>query len=309
MRHGQTLGLLAAAGLFAACTAPDIGPEVAAFSKAADHATEAIGPALAQSAEAERQAAHAAAIRAGRSVHVMSSGCANFQSGVPGATLGACVLRPMTVPAEGRDEATRVAAVHAALQGYLSALTELAHAKTPSEIGASAALLLEGGRTCQGIPSPGLARVAGALGQQSTAIGALAQRAAEAARFAALRRAIVQADPAVAAAADTLIAYARKHRNAETDSAYDALLEADAAMHAAQARPDALAYGRAVARAERAWASYVRAARKSPVTTLSALRETHHALARRISAPADPEAIVDFLTQLKSLSDIVENVR
>lgn len=288
-----------------ACTAPDIGPEVALFATAVGEVTAPARTILQADRDAAHEAQIAARIARGEPVFTLSPGCQHI-----GADIGAGhTCRPDAVfpPDDSVLQLALAVEVLDALDAYLAALELLIGTKTPAGIAAGVPKLTgELQALGQAAGDPGLAAATERLNRHAGAILLATGMAAEGARHRALRRTVREADPTVGDAVASLIAVLEKTGRSSLLPRYRALAQAEDAMEAARISGDRARYARAVVAFRTAAGAFDTESRTSLAGRLAAVRSTHAALAERLAAGATLAEISAFVAELAALRAAID---
>lgn len=275
----------------AACAAPDLTSELEAFSKGAKAANTDLVAYAAPRAAAEQTRARQARLKQGRSPIKV-----NCQVATP---LDECVIEETSAPPVDDRLWTNTLKFSVALAGYLDAFENLANADTPTQIGARTTALFQTLASFSDIPTASGARlVTGRASALASPLGALAQQAAGARKYRALRHAAEPVDTALNRAFQALNTegvFPASDRAFKTLAAAARALEANKTPTAADVRD-----------VERKREAYLAAVRATPLEQVRLMRVAHAQLLSALKRNATPKEVLDLITKLKDLNSALK---
>ena len=276
----------------AACAAPDLTQELEAFSSSAKTVNTELMAYATPRAEAERQRGRQAMLRQGQPPIKV-----NCQIGTP---LRDCRILENYELADSDAVWTETLRFAKSLGRYLEAFEALLSVKTPAEIGTRTTALLGVVASFADTPAAGLpASFTARAGATSGPLGALAEQAARARQYRALRDA---AEPVDQALEDTLIALQEEPGLfPKVEQAHERLFTASRALETTKA-PTA----KQVADVEAKHRAYVAAVKETPIENFLLMREAHAGLLAALKRNATPQEVLTFINTLNDLKSALE---
>lgn len=288
----------------AACTTPDIGPDVAAFGKAVTQSAEPIAKQLQQEMAVEERRIRNRRIAAGQSVYTVTPQCYFAGQGLVDANTaatGRCALEPTYTAELAQTEAARMNRLMGGLRAYLAALQALQTHDGSASGQIAGQIVTQMNDLADTTDSRGLQRLALMLTSRQAAISGGVDIVVSQAQYSALRRAVTGADPAVTQVASILEAHFDNQPGNPHIAATTRLRAAERRVQDLRNSGNPQAYGAALTQLEARIVEAERARQDSPSAALSSIAKTHRALANRLRRPADANELIGFLEQLNML--------
>lgn len=305
MKNQRKYGyMLAAPLILSACTTPDIAPDVLAFSTAVTQTAAPISERLTQEVAAEEQRIVRRKIAAGESVYVTTPGCSVGMAGLVGMPERAgapCALTPTYQNDLSRTQAAQMAGLMTGLSAYLASLQALASYDGAGAAQLSGTIVTQIGQLATSFDASGLQSISALLTARQAGISGTVGFATRQAKYAALRRTVTQADPAVTEIARILEAHFDAQPGNAVAAAAQRLRTAEDRARRLRGSGDPAAYAAALATLRSRVAEMETARQQSPSIALGAIASTHGALAARLAKPASGEELLSFLQQLDGL--------
>lgn len=300
----MTRAVLIVAGVLAACSVPDVQPNVTAAAELLAVTEGTVRPGLEPLAAAELAEAEDAAMRDGRVIVGLDGTCHYDEAREAGEVTTDCSLIAFARPDDGAVNATTTLDALDVMAAYFTALGALASAESSDEVRARTAALMKAlGDLGEGNDSAALDRIAAGAKDRAELVTRTAGFLAAQARIAALRRVVRKADPVIARIVAPAAAFLDQQPGNLPD-AQDRLDQAEAGYIAAAGSGNVAEHRAAAADLRDAFAAFKRAEAASPANRLLLLRRFHAELLDRLTSGGEPEDLLSVAEEIKAIVDL-----